>query len=67
LRPLQQLREARWRVRHLPQGSGLQRDPQTSIVPLYECRACLSCVQGCHQGILAISLNPEFLAMGDDY
>jgi len=21
------------------------RDPQTSIVPLYECRACLSCVQ----------------------
>jgi len=43
------------------------RDPQTSIVPLYECRACLSCVQGCTKGILAISLNPEFLAMGDDY
>jgi hypothetical protein len=43
------------------------RDPQTSIVPLYECRACLSCVQGCTKGLLAISMNPEFLAMGDDY
>jgi len=43
------------------------RDPQTSVVPLYECRACLSCVQGCTKGLLAISMNPEFLAMGDDY
>ena len=43
------------------------RDPQTSVVPLYECRACLSCVQGCTKGLLAISLNPEYLAMGDDY
>ena len=43
------------------------RDPQTSIVPLSECRACLSCVQGCTKGILAISINPEYLAMGDEY
>jgi ferredoxin len=43
------------------------RDPQTSIVPMSECRACLSCVQGCTKGLLAISINPEFLAMGDEY
>jgi hypothetical protein len=43
------------------------RDPQTSIVPLNECRACFSCVQGCTKGILAISINPEYLAMGDEY
>jgi len=43
------------------------RDPQTSVVPLYECRACLSCVQGCTKGLLGISLNPEYQAMGDDY
>jgi hypothetical protein len=43
------------------------RDPQTSIIPLHECRACLSCVQGCTKGLLAISINSEYLAMGDDY
>jgi hypothetical protein len=43
------------------------RDPQTSIVPLHECRACLSCAQGCTKGLLAISINPEYLAMGDEY
>jgi hypothetical protein len=43
------------------------RDPHTSIIPLYECRACLSCVQGCTKGLLEISLNPEYLAMGDGY
>jgi hypothetical protein len=43
------------------------RDPDTSIVPLHECRACLSCAQGCTKGLLAISINPEFLAMGDEY
>ena len=43
------------------------RDPRTSIVPLCECRACLSCVQGCTKGLLDISLNPEYLAMGDEY
>jgi ferredoxin len=47
--------------------AAFNRDPRTSIIPLYECRACLSCVQGCTKGLLAISLNPEYRAMGDEY
>jgi hypothetical protein len=43
------------------------RDPSTSVVPLCECRGCLSCVQGCTKGILAIALNPEYVALGDEY
>jgi hypothetical protein len=43
------------------------RDPSTSVIPLYECRGCLSCVQGCTKGLLAIALNPEYLTLGDDY
>jgi hypothetical protein len=43
------------------------RDPATSVIPLYECRGCLSCVQGCTKGLLAIALNPEYLTLGDDY
>ena len=43
------------------------RNPETAIVPLYECRGCLSCVQGCTKGLLAIALNPEYMAMGDEY
>ena len=43
------------------------RDPETSVIPLYECRGCLSCVQGCTKGLLGISLNPEYLALGDEY
>jgi ferredoxin len=43
------------------------RDPLTPIPPAYECKACLSCVQGCTKGLLSLSVNPEFLAMGDDY
>ncbi len=43
------------------------RDPSTSVVPLYECRGCLSCVQGCTKGLLGIVLNPEYLALGDEY
>ena len=43
------------------------RDPSTSVIPLYECRGCLSCVQGCTKGLLGISLNPEYLALGDEY
>jgi len=43
------------------------RDPATAVVPLYECRGCLSCVQGCTKGLLAVSLNPEYLALGDEY
>jgi hypothetical protein len=43
------------------------RDPSTSVVPLYECRGCLSCVQGCTKGLLGIALNPEYLSLGDEY
>jgi hypothetical protein len=43
------------------------RDPLAPVQPLNECKACLSCVQGCTKGLLAISINPEFLAMGDEY
>ncbi len=43
------------------------RDPSAAVVPLYECRGCLSCVQGCTKGLLAVSLNPEYLALGDEY
>lgn len=43
------------------------RDPSTSAVPLYECRGCLSCVQGCTKGLLGIALNPEYMSMGDEY
>jgi len=43
------------------------RDPFTSRQPLYECKACLSCVQGCTKGLLSLSINPEFLEMGDEY
>jgi len=43
------------------------RDPSTSVVPLYECRGCLSCVQGCTKGLLGIALNPEYLSLGDAY
>ncbi len=42
------------------------RDPAAPVQPLYECRACLSCVQGCTKGLLGIALNPEYLAMGDE-
>jgi hypothetical protein len=42
------------------------RDPAAPIQPLYECRACLSCVQGCTKGLLGIALNPEYLAMGNE-
>jgi len=43
------------------------RDPSTSVVPLYECRGCLSCVQGCTKGLLGIALNPEYQSLGDEY
>jgi ferredoxin len=43
------------------------RDPSTSVVPLYDCRGCLSCVQGCTKGLLGIALNPEYLSLGDEY
>lgn len=43
------------------------RDPLAPVEPLNECKACLSCVQGCTKGLLSISINPEFLSMGDEY
>jgi hypothetical protein len=42
-------------------------DPIGAIQTLYECKACLSCVQGCTKGLLNLSINPEFLEMGDEY
>jgi hypothetical protein len=43
------------------------RDPLTALPPLYDCRGCLSCVMGCTKGLLELSINPEYLAMGDEY
>ena len=43
------------------------RDPLASVETLNECKACLSCVQGCTKGLLSASVNPEFLDMGDEY
>ena len=43
------------------------RDSFEIMQPLYECKACFSCVQGCTKGLLSLSVNPEFLDMGDDY
>jgi hypothetical protein len=47
--------------------SAYNRDPFAPTQPLYECKACLSCVQGCTKGLLSLSVNPEFLEMGDEY
>jgi hypothetical protein len=49
------------------QESAYNRDPMTPLEPLDGCKACLSCVQGCTKGLLNVSVNPEFLDMGDDY
>ena len=43
------------------------RDPATSIHPHSECKACFSCVQGCTKGLLGLSIDPEYLTMGDEY
>jgi len=42
-------------------------DPSSPIEPLFDCRACLSCIQGCAKGLLSLSINPEYLTLGDDY
>ncbi len=47
--------------------SAHNRDPLAATQTLYECKACLSCVQGCTKGLLSLSVNPEFLEMGDEY
>jgi hypothetical protein len=43
------------------------RDPQTSVETLDQCKACFSCVQGCTKGLLSLSLNPGYLDLGDEY
>jgi Conserved region in glutamate synthase len=49
------------------QESAYNRDPMAPVEPLDGCKACLSCVQGCTKGLLNVSVNPEFLDMGDGY
>jgi ferredoxin len=43
------------------------RDPVVSVDTLDDCKACLSCVQGCTKGLLSIAINPGYLDMGDEY
>lgn len=47
--------------------SAYNRDPSSPVEPLFDCRACLSCIQGCTKGLLSLSINQEYLALGDDY
>jgi len=47
--------------------SAHNRDPAAPVLPLFECKACLACVQGCTKGLLSLTLNPEYLALGDAY
>jgi len=47
--------------------SAHNHDPSAAMQTLYECKACFSCVQNCTKGLLTIGVNPEFLALGDDY
>src|SRR5512139_1093125 len=43
------------------------RHPDALVATLDECKACLSCVQGCTKGLLGISVSPQFLDLGDEY
>ncbi|OFW57085.1 MAG: hypothetical protein A2133_06195 [Actinobacteria bacterium RBG_16_64_13] len=43
------------------------RDPLAPVETHDECKACLSCVQGCTKGLLSVAVNPGFLDMGDEY
>ncbi len=47
--------------------SAHNRDPLSPVQTLDGCKACLSCVQGCTKGLLNVSINPEFLDIGDEY
>jgi hypothetical protein len=47
------------------QEAAYNRDPAAPVEALNACKACLSCVQGCTKGLLSLSVNPEFLDMGD--
>ncbi len=49
------------------QESTHNRDPDAPVQTLDGCKACLSCVQGCTKGLLNVSVNPDFLDMGDAY
>jgi hypothetical protein len=40
---------------------------ENAIQLLNECRSRLSCVQGCTKGLLSMSLNPEYLELGDEH
>jgi hypothetical protein len=42
-------------------------DPAAPLEPSFDCRACLSCVQGCTKGILSLSVNPAYMTLGDRY
>lgn len=42
-------------------------DPAAPLEPAFDCRACLSCVQGCTKGILSLSVNPVYMALGGRY
>jgi hypothetical protein len=47
--------------------SAYNRDPSEALAPVFECKACLSCVQNCTKGLLSLALSPEFLSLGDTY
>jgi hypothetical protein len=47
--------------------SAYNRDPSEALAPVFECKACLSCVQNCTKGLLSLALSPEFLSLGDAY
>ena len=47
--------------------SAYNRDPLSPVQTLDGCKACLACVQGCTKGLLNVSVNPEFLDIGDEY
>ncbi|MDO8568172.1 MAG: glutamate synthase-related protein, partial [Dehalococcoidales bacterium] len=34
---------------------------------LYTCKSCYRCVEECTKGIFSMVVNPDYLAMGDDY
>ena len=37
------------------------RNEHSTVQTLNECKACLSCVQGCTKGLLSLALNYRFL------
>ncbi len=43
------------------------RDPSAPVESWFDCRACLTCIQECTKGLLSLSVNPEYLTLGDEY